>query len=187
MIFEAICSTLDAAGRPNFAPMGLTWGEADVTLRPFRDTQTYRNLCVSGFAVVSFTDNVLAFVQSGLFDQTLPSFPAQQVPGEVYQDACSWYELEVQEIDGGQERAQVTCRVVSQGRQRDFTGLCRAHSAVLEAAILATRLHLLAPAFVVERIKEYEQIVRKTGGENERTAFQLVNQYIRRRMDHDQD
>lgn len=187
MIFEAICSTLDTAGRPNFAPMGLVWGEDMVILRPFKNTQTYRNLCETGYAVANLTDDVLAFVQSSLYDQALPGFPAQQVPGVVYQETCSWLELAVKEIDCTGERAQVACRVVTQGRQRDFIGFCRAQSAVLEATILATRLHLLDPGSIRAAIEQYDQIVNKTGGENEVRAFQLVDEYIRRYMEDDQD
>lgn len=187
MIFEAICSTLDSAGQPNFAPMGLVWGEDVVTLRPFKNTQTYRNLCETGYAVANLTDDVLAFVRSGLFDQALPGFPAQQVPGVVYQETCSWLELAVKEIDRTGERAEVTCRVVAQGRQRDFIGFCRAQSAVLEATILATRLHLLDTGSIRAVIEQYEQIVNKTGGENEIRALQLVDKYIRRYIEDDRD
>ena len=34
MIIETIFSTLDGAGRPNFAPMGVLWGEEEMTDNP---------------------------------------------------------------------------------------------------------------------------------------------------------
>jgi len=179
MIIEAIFSTLNADGQPNFAPMGVVWGEEHIIVRPFRQTQTFENLNTSGYGVVSLTDNVRAFVQSGLYHVVLPHFAASQVPGVVYQEACAWRELQVISQGGDEQRAEVHCRVVEKGRRRDFLGFCRAHSAVLEAAILATRLHLYDADWIASMLDHYETIVEKTGGDNERLAFQEVRAFIR--------
>lgn len=182
MIIEAIVSTLDAAGRPNFAPMGVVWGEEEITVRPFRHTQTCRNLLATGYCVLNLTDDVLAFVQSALYDAELPHFQASVVPGVVFQGACSWRELEMAAAGGTVERAEVRCRVVSKGWQRDFLGFCRARNAVTEATILATRLHLYEPEAVFEALERYEQIVQKTGDEVERVAMQGVREFVGRWM-----
>jgi len=180
MIIEAIFSTLNREGSPNFAPMGVVWGEERVTVRPFRQTQTYENLVASGYGVVSLTDNVRAFVQCGLYHVVLPHFTASQVPGVVYQEACAWRELQVISQAGDEQRAEVHCRVVEKGRRRDFLGFCRARSAVLEAAILATRLNLYDADWIAAMLDHYETIVEKTGDENERLAFQEIRAFIRR-------
>lgn len=180
MIIETIFSTLDGAGRPNFAPMGVLWGEEEMTVRPFRHTDTYRNLLATGYGVANVSDDVLAFVQSALYDAALPHFPASHVPGVVFQGACYWRELAVVEADGEEERAEVRCRVVGRGWQRDFLGFNRARSAVIEAAILATRLHLRDPEAVLEALGRYEEVVRKTGDEVERVALQRVREFVRR-------
>ncbi len=182
MIVEAIVSTLDAAGRPNFAPMGVVWGEEEVTIRPFRQTQTCRNLLATGYCVVNLTDDVLAFVQSALYDAALPYFQASAVPGVVFQEACSWKELEVVATDGTVNRAEVRCRVVGKGWKRDFLGFCRARNAVIEATILATRLHLHDAQAVFEDLERYEQIVQKTGDEVEKVAMQGVREFVGRWM-----
>jgi uncharacterized protein len=179
MIIETIFSTIDETGKPNFAPMGLVWGEEIITVRPFRTSQTYRNLLSGGYGVANVTDDVLAYVQCGLYDAALPHFPSKVAPGIVFQGACSWKELSVISNEGSEERAEMRCRVVHEGRQRDFLGFCRAGNAVLEAIILATRVRLLDPATVAERLAQYKEIVEKTGDENERHAFQLVHDYVR--------
>ncbi len=180
MIVEAIVSTLDAAGRPNFAPMGVVWGEEEITVRPFRQTDTCRNLLGTRHGVVNLTDDVLAFVQTALYNTVLPHFPASVVPGVVFQGACSWRELVVVAAAETAERAEVRCRVVSCGRQRDFLGFCRARGAVIEAAILATRLHLCDPKAVSEALERYQEIVQKTGDEAERVALQRVREFVGR-------
>lgn len=180
MIIETIFSTLDEAGRPNFAPMGVLWGEDELTVRPFRATHTCRNLLATGYGVASATDDVLAFVQSALEDAVLPHFPAARVPGVVFQGACYWRELAVVTAGGGEERAEVRCRVVGRGWQRDFLGFNRARGAVIEAAILATRLHLHRPEAVLEDLRRYEEIVHKTGDDVERVAFERLREFVRR-------
>ena len=180
MIIETIFSTLTPSGQPNFAPMGVVWGEETLTVRPFRDTLTYRNLIATGYGVANLSDDVLSFVQSGLYDALLPNFPASRVPGVVFQGACSWRELAVIAESGTGEQAEMLCQVIHKGWQRDFLGFCRARSAVIEAAILATRCHLYVSTEVFASLDHYDQIVEKTGGEAERMAIKQVREFIGR-------
>lgn len=185
MIVETIFSTLNPSGLPNFAPMGILWGEETLIVRPFRNTTTCGNLLTSGYGVANLTDDVLAFVQTALYDAVLPHFPARVVPGAVFQEACAWREVEVIEESGSLERAEVHCRVLYRGWQRELLGFCRAHGAVIEATILATRLHMHTREAILDHLEQYKQIVQKTGDEREKIAFEQVSEYIGGRMDHD--
>ncbi len=180
MIVEVILSTLDRAGRPNFAPMGVVWGEEEIVVRPFRTTHTFANLLASGYGVASVTDDALAFVEAALGDPLLPHFPAVRVPGVVFQGACYWRELQVIDVGGDEERAEIACRVVHRGWQRDFLGFNRARNALVELAILATRLHLSGFAPVLEALERCEPIVRKTGDEPEMKALARIREYVER-------
>jgi len=180
MIIETIFSTLDSEGRPNFAPMGLVWGEERMTVRPFRDTTTYRNLIETRCGVTNVTDNVLSYVRTALSDRQLPHFPAHHIRGVVLEEACLWRELEVVDMNGDEQRARIRCRVVGEGRLRDFLGFNRGKNAVIEAAILATRLHIHSPAHVHSAIESYEDLVLRTGGKQEREAIQYIQDYIAR-------
>jgi uncharacterized protein len=179
MIVELLLSTLDPAGRPNFAPMGVVWGDDELVVRPFRATHTYDNLVATGYAVASVTDDVLAFVDTALAHLALPHFPAETVPGVVFAGACYWRELAVIGTEGGPERAELRCRVTGRGWRRDFLGFNRARGAVLEAAILATRLHLLAPSDVNSALAQYQAIVLKPGDEPEQVALARVQEHVR--------
>ena len=103
------------------------------------------------------------------------------VPGAVFQGTCSWQELKVISQAGTDERAEFRCRVAYAGRQRDFLGFRRGSNAVLEAAILATRLRLLSPDGVNQTLIRYGEVVEKTGDENDQQAFQLIRDYVRQR------
>lgn len=180
MIIETIFSTLDAEGQPNFAPMGVVWGETEMTVRPFRDTTTYRNLMATGAGVANVTDNVLLFARSALSQVQPPYFPARHVRGVVLEEACFWRELEVIDVNEGEERAEIRCRIVGRGRRRDFLGFNRGKNAVIEAAILATRLHLHSASEIRSTLQRCDERVRKTGGEQEREAMQYLREYVAR-------
>jgi uncharacterized protein len=184
MILETIVSTLDESGAPNFAPMGVTPGPDSIVVRPFRNTQTYRNLIAHGYGVVNCTDNVLAFVQSGLYNAVLPNFPAKTVQGVVFQEACSWLEIAVISQGGSEDRAEFQCRVLYKGLQKEFH-FCRASNAVIEATILATRLKFFTADDINRRMIQFREIVEKTGGDAEKKAFQLVQDYIQKRRSDD--
>jgi hypothetical protein len=183
MIIETIFSTLNETGVPNFAPMGLIWGEEEMIVRPFRDTTTYRNLAASNCGVANVTDNVLMFVHSALTDAQFPHFPAANVRGVVLQDACYWRELLVSAVDGSGERAEIRCRVVGWGQCRHFLGFNRGKNAVIEAAILATRLEFYGQAEVLAALQNYDEIVAKTGGEQESEAMRYLRDYVGRWFD----
>lgn len=180
MIIETVFSTVDKAGTPNWAPMGVVWGEVEMSVRPFRDTDTYRNLVQTRFGVANVTDDVLVFARTALSDVALPCVPANHGPGVILKDACYWRELAVVAVDGDERRADVRCRVVAEGRQRDFLGFNRGKSAIIEAAIIATRLHLHDRADVESAFQRYRDLVRKTGGEQERKAMQHLEDYVTR-------
>ena len=74
------------------------------------------------------------------------------VRGVVLADCCAWRELEVRSIDPTPPRSRIETAVVHRGGvRREFIGFNRARHAVLEAAIYATRVHLLERAFVRAR------------------------------------
>ncbi|MBN2243893.1 MAG: DUF447 family protein [Acidobacteria bacterium] len=178
MIIETIFSTLDAAGNPNFAPMGLEWGEDSVIVRPYRNTGTCRNLLAAGYGVANITDDVLAYARSALQGEVLPHFPARKIPGAVFTGTCAWRELEVASRGSREDRAEVRCRVIHSERRKDFLGFCRARNAVIEAIILATRLDFCDRKTVDERIAGFAEIVDKTGGAAEKQALEAVRNFI---------
>ena len=169
MIVEGLVTTLNADGELNVAPMGPIVDDAFSTflLRPFPTSRTYRNLLTQRCGVFHIVDDVLLLAQAAIGQlQTLPpTFPAERVLGQVLRDACRWHEFEVVSIDDTQERVHIETRVVHTGRLRDFFGFNRAKHAVLEAAILATRLHLIATDDIRRQMDWLRIPVEKTAGE----------------------
>ena len=185
MIIETLLTTLDHGGCLHVAPMGVEWGETSLVIKPFMDTTTFENLRTGRAAVVNLTDDALLFAQAVTGHPAigdLVSFPAGAVQGRVLEAATSWREVEVVSIDGTPPRARIETRVVDRGQRREFLGFNRARHAVLEAAILATRTHLLAPSLIQSEFERLTIIVDKTAGPREQEAMTLLRNYVRQRQ-----
>src|SRR5262245_51506693 len=188
MIVETVVTTLDEDGGPNFAAMGVVWGEERLVIRPYVDTRTFRNLLRTREAVVNVTDDVLVFAKSALSRERFPSRPATQVRGVILADACHWREVTVDEVvlpepepaPATAGRADVSTRVVAGGVGRPFAGLCRAKHAVVEASILASRVRRLPRAELLAELGRLDPLVDKTGGPAEREAMAYIRAHVAR-------
>jgi hypothetical protein len=183
-LLEGIITTLNFDGSPHVAPMGPIV-DADFSrllLRPFRTSTTYQNLKRSGEGVLHVTDDVELFARSavGQLQQSLAMRPAESISGVIITDACRWFAFRVESLDDRDERTNIVARVVDRGTQRDFFGFNRAKHAVIEAAILATRIHLLDATHIASDMKRLSVIVNKTGGRQEHAAFDFLSRYLER-------
>jgi hypothetical protein len=178
MIVESIVTTVAADGTVNCAPMGVEWGDEQIVLKPFLDTATYRNVTLSRTAVVNLVDDVRIFARAAIANPVYPTVPAAVVRGVRLADCCSWREVEVRGIDSTPPRSRIDTAVVHRGVQREFIGFNRARHAVLEAAIYATRLHLLPREFIASELDRVQVIVDKPAGPEEQEAMALLTAFV---------
>ena len=185
MILEGVVTTVSPAGQVNVAPMGPRllddpYGEVRrFVLRPFRTAQTCANLLAHGEGVLHVTDDVLLLAKAALGELNPPPMrPAIGVRGWVLSDACRWYEFRVTDCDQRSERVQFEAEVLHAGRTRDFFGFNRAMYAVVEAAILATRISILPRDEIEAEFRKLAVLVEKTDGPREREAFVFLQEYI---------
>jgi hypothetical protein len=171
---ETVVTTINPDDSVNCAAMGVEWGERRIVIKPYRGTRTLRNLRATEAAVVNVTDDILLFSQAALGDPHPPIRRAATVDGAVLDDACSWREVRVEEIDDGEVRARVRTTVVGGGRGREFLGFNRASYAVLEASILASRVRMLEAEFIRAELRRLQVLVDKTGGPREHEAMAYV-------------
>jgi uncharacterized protein len=184
MIRECIVTTMSAEGRVHIAPLGpIAEGDGWI-LAPFRPSATLDNLRTTPFAVVNFTDDVLVFAGCLTGNRDWPTRPATRVPGAVLDGALAHAELSVERVEEDDLRPRFHCRVVYEASHAPFRGFNRAQAAVIEAAILASRLHML-PREKVETELGYLQIaVEKTAGPREREAWRLLIDKIEEHYKH---
>ncbi|HEX5442349.1 MAG TPA: DUF447 domain-containing protein [Pirellulales bacterium] len=186
MILEGMVTTLNDDGSVNVAPMGpqVEAGMRSFVLRPYQTSTTYQNLKRTGQGVLHVTDDVelLARAAIGALAPPPEFAPADGVEGFRLADCCRWYSFRVRTLDGSQPRTTITAEVVAEGRVRDFFGFNRAKHAVIEAAILATRIGLLPAAEIRSEFERLKILVEKTGGESERRAFQLLETHLEQHL-----
>jgi len=178
MIRECIVTTLGDEGRVHIAPLGLIEDGDGWIIAPFHPSTTLDNLRTTPFAVASFTDDVLVFAGCLTGNRDWPTRPATEVPGAVLDGALAHAELAVDHVEEDELRPRFHCRVVHEGIHAPFKGFNRAQAAVIEAAILASRLKML-PREKIEQDLAYLQIaVEKTAGRREHEAWRLLVEKI---------
>jgi hypothetical protein len=184
MILEGLVTTTGPDGGMHVAAMGPEVDAAAVAagslerllLKPFPTSQTAANLARVPAGVFHAVDDALlvARIVAGIAGPPPASRPATKVPGFVLDGACRAWEFEVVAADTAEQRQRLEARVVAVHEGRPFMGLNRGTHAVVEAAILVTRLHLLGREEVERRLNELKPLVEKTGGPREREAFGLL-------------
>jgi hypothetical protein len=179
VIVETIVTTVADDGTVNCAPMGVEWGDDTIVLKPFLETATYRNVLATNAAVINLTDDVRVFARAAISNPQYETGPAAVVRGVVLANCCSWREVEVLAVDSTPPRARIDTTVVHRGMRREFIGFNRARHAVLEAAIYATRVHMLPRTFINTELARLQVIVDKTAGPYELEAMELLTNHIR--------
>lgn len=172
MIRETIVTTLSPLGEPHVAPMGASVMEGGYLLQPFRPSRTLDNLLVARAGVVNLTDDARIF--AGCITgrhRSWPTVPASRIAGVRLEAALAHQEFEVTRVEEDTVRPRFFCRVVHQEGHGTFLGLNRAVAAVVEGAILVSRLHMLDPERVDREMNYLSVAVEKTAGPAEREAW----------------
>ncbi len=178
MIRECILCTTAADGEIHFAPIGLIAEGEHLVIAPFRPSRTLDNLRAVPFAVASYTDDPRPFAGLLTDRRDWPRFPARRVPGAVLEAALAHAELAVARVAEDRTRPRFFCRVLHEENHAPFRGFNRARAAVIEAAILATRLDLLPREKIAREIAYLEIAVDKTAGAAEREAWEWLMRRI---------
>lgn len=178
IIRECIVTTMGDEGRVHIAPLGLIEDGEGWIIAPFRPSTTLDNLRTTPFAVANFIDDVRVFAGCLTGNKDWPTRPATEVPSAVLEGALAHAELAVERVEEDELRPRFHCRIVHQASHGPFKGFNRAQAAVIEAAILASRLKML-PREKIEQELAYLQIaVEKTAGPNEHEAWRLLVEKI---------
>ncbi len=182
MILEGIVTTTAADGSCHAAAMGPHIREEDMqreharlrrlTLKPFATSSTFANLVRQGEGVFHVTDNASLIADLVLGNSpALKVRPATRVGGFVLEDACVAHEFRVVAAETSSERGCFEAEVVTSTVGRPFRGINRATHAVVEAAILISRLGLIDRGEIARQLEPLAILVEKTGGASERAAF----------------
>lgn len=182
LIFEAVITTLDGDGRPHVAPFGVRYRGPHVILKPFRPSATLDHVRARGHAVLNLTTDSRVFASAvcarwlggkPLTDDALELVATRYVPGLrlAGAHALAHSELRLVHDDDDAERPTLTLDRVHDATHAPFLGFNRAQSAVLEASVLVSRLHMLTAQKVDAEMAYLQIAIDKTASDAEHEAW----------------
>lgn len=171
VIYETVVTTVARDGEPHVAPMGVRYRAGLVVLMPFKPSTTLTNIETTGHAVLNLLADTRVFAGCVTGRKTWPTLPAERIEGVRLAAALGHVELRLHEREDDAQRPVLRLVRVHEASHAPFIGYNRAQMAVLEGAILISRLHLL-PAAKLDSEMVYLQIaIDKTAGPDEREAW----------------
>lgn len=180
MIYETVVTTVSDSGVPHVAPMGVRYENDFVVLKPFRPSRTYDNVLQTGCAVVNFTTDTRVFAGCVTGRRDWPCVRVEAVDGVRLLAALGHAELRLDAHIDDASRPTLRMRKVREQIHAAFTGFNRAQAAVIEGAVLVSRLHLL-PRSKIETEMAYLQIaIDKTAGPAELEAWAWLRDAVAR-------
>ena len=174
MIYETVVTTMNPDGTVHIAPMGIRSENKKYFIAPFKPSKTLDNLVNSGVAVINATDEVMIYAGCLTGRGEWPVVDAAYVTCKRLAAALAHVEVRVESRKDDELRPVFVCRAVNVATHGTFKGFNRAQAAVVEAAILVSRLHLLPEEKIRSELEYLGIAIRKTAGEKERTAWQWL-------------
>jgi hypothetical protein len=178
MIRETIVTTVGSTGLLHMAPVGLIADEGGWIIAPFRPSKTLDNLRDVPFAVANYTDDVRVFAGCLTGRHQWPTVASDRIPIPRLAGALAHAELSVYRVTEHDERPRFHCRVLHAATHGPFQGFNRAQAAVIEAAILVSRLEMLPREKIEQEIAYLQIAVAKTAGPAEQQAWHWLMESI---------
>ena len=178
-ILESIVVTKHHEGGWHVVPFGLIEHGDGFIVAPFRPSPSITNLEHHPFLSAAAPSDIRVLAGSVTGRREWPIIPCDRIDGMRLQDAVGHAELEVVAIDDDSVRPRFQCRVVHRAVHQAVVGYNRAQAAVLEAAILSTRLHLLPPEKVIDEMSYLAIALSKTAGPAEHEAWTWIEEKVR--------
>jgi len=181
MIQEVIVTTQNIDGTTHLAPMGIHIIENKLIILPFQPSTTLDNILRTQTAVINYTDDVRIFAGclTGRYQWNLS--PTLKIAGYYLTTALAHKEVKLTQVEDDPIRPRLFCDALYSVNHAPFQGFNRAQFAVLEAAILASRLDRLSAEKIHAELAYLQIAIDKTAGEYEQQAWdwlmELINQH----------
>jgi uncharacterized protein len=170
-IVETIITTSNAEGQVHIAPLGLIQEGEYWVIAPFTPSRTLDNLRANPVFAASHTQDVRVFAGCVTGRKTWPTVKTEKIQGGRLADCAAHWELKIEKIVEDAQRPRFSGKIVHVGNHKPWEGFNRAQAAVLELAVLTTRLHMLPPEKIDSELKYLEIAISKTAGPHELEAW----------------
>jgi len=176
MILETIIITQDLQGKVHVTPFGIQMQNDLVIISPFKPSATLENILATGVAVMNLTDDVRMFASAltgrNASDTVLSNLvPASKVAGFRLSSTLSHQELKLVKVEDDAQRPKLYMQTLHQETHQAFAGFNRAQAAVIELAVLVSRLNRLPIEKITQEMAYLQIAIDKTAGPRELEAW----------------
>lgn len=178
VILETIVTTNKADGIAHIAPFGIRERDGKILISPYRPSSTLDHLLRDRCCVLNVTDDVRIFAGALTGHRDWPVHPAKKIQGHVLQAALSHRELVLVDMVDDPLRPQLLLEVIHEEQHASFRGFNRAQAAIVELAVLVSRLDRLPREKIEQELRYLQIAIDKTAGAREWQAWQWLNQKI---------
>ena len=178
VIYETVVTTSSPAGLVHVAPMGVRYDGEVVVLMPFKPSTTHDNIVATGAAVLNIVIDTRVFAGSVTGRRSWPTVPAEHVTGARLACALSHVELRLHTRQDDAQRPVLRMQRVSETQHGRFAGFNRAQAAVLEGAVLVSRLHMLPMEKIQTEMRYLQIAIDKTAGPEEHEAWGWLQEAV---------
>lgn len=181
-IFETVVTTQAADGTVHVAPMGVRYRDVDgthgVVLMPFKPSVTHDNIIATGHAVLNLLTDTRVIAGCVTGRRQWPTLPAERIAGVRLAAALGHVELRLADVRDDAQRPVLSMARVHDASHAPFIGFNRAQAAVVEGAVLVSRLHMLADDKITTEMNYLQIAIDKTAGPAEHEAWGWLQQAI---------
>jgi uncharacterized protein len=180
VIYETVVTTVSPEGVAHIAPMGVRYQGDRVVLMPFKPSTTHDNITATGHAVLNLTTDTRVFAGCVTGRKAWPLVPADTIEGARLAGALAHVELRLAERHDDAQRPVLHMARVHEVTHAPFIGFNRAQAAVIEGAVLVSRLHMLPPEKIATEMSYLQIAIDKTAGPHEHEAWGWLRDAVAR-------
>ena len=178
MIYETIITSVDVMGVPHVAPFGISMEDGLVVISPYKPSSTMANILASNHDVMNLTDDVRIFAAALTGRSAWDLVAADKVVGVRLAACLAHKELKLVKVIDHPLRPQLFLQVLHEEQHQAFQGFNRAQAAVIELAVLVSRLTRLPMDKIEQEIGYLNIAVEKTAGPRELEAWSWLMEAV---------
>lgn len=180
-IFETVVTTCSPEGQVHVAPMGVRYVGEEVVLKPFRPSRTLDNILVTRTAVLNLLTDVRVFAGCVTGRRDWPTVRvSEELPAVRLACAHTHVLLRLAAVSEDAQRPTLRLARAHEVQHSIFPGFNRAQAAVIEGAVLVSRLHLLPREKITGEMAYLQIAIDKTAGAQELEAWGWLQDAIAR-------
>jgi hypothetical protein len=182
MILETIITSQSINGEVHVTPFGIRIQDGLVIISPYKPSTTLDNILATRHAVLNLIDDVRVF--AGALTQRSPwtLVAAEKIIGSRLADCLVHKELKLVKVEDDPIRPNLYLELVHESQHGSFQGFNRAQAAVIELAVLVSRLKRLPLDKITQEMTYLQIAIEKTAGPRELEAWGWLTEAVENHM-----